>query len=287
MGPSSPDAAQKGQRLLSRATLLKQDAFLDVEVAQVLSGKDQLGSGKLHAQLQDALLELSPAEVNVPGGSARVDLGYEPLPDDVNVKVKARVRIDRFDYGVLARRLKPDTDMQGRFSFNLDLDSTAPLEAVMQKGNGKLDVAVWPINLKSGVFDMWAVNLFVALMPAVDDASASKVNCAVARFDLIDGKLRQNMVLIDTSRMRVGGTARVDFADETIAVHLQPKAKKPQFFSLATPIDVGGHLTEPKIALGGAIMSTIGHFFGSIVTTPFEMLTAKPIPRDGADVCDR
>lgn len=287
MRKEARDAAQKGQRLLSRATLLKQDAFLDVEVAQVLSGKDRLGSGKLHAQLQDARLELSPVEVNVPGGSARVELGYEPLPDDVNVKVRARVRVDRFDYGVLARRVKPDTDMQGRFSFNLDLDSTAPLEGVMQKGNGKLDVAVWPINLKSGVFDMWAVNLFVALMPAVDDASASKVNCAVARFDLVDGKLRQDTVLIDTSRMRVGGTARVDFADETIAVRLKPKAKKPQFFSLSTPIEVGGRITEPKIALGGAIMSTIGNFFGSIVTTPFEMLTAKTIPRDGADVCEQ
>ena len=287
MRKQAREAAQSGQRLLSRATLLKQDAFLDVEVAQVLSGKDRLGSGRLHAQLQDARLELSPVEVNVPGGSARIELGYEPLPDNVNVKVRAQVRVDRFDYGVLARRIKPDTDLQGRFSFNLDLDSTAPLDGVMQKGNGKLDVAVWPINLKSGIFDMWAVNLFVALIPAVDDASASKVNCAIARFDLVDGKLRQDMVLIDTTRMRVGGTARVDFADETIAVHLQPQAKQPQFFSLATPIDVSGHVTAPKIALGGAIMSTIGNFFGSIVTTPFAMLTAKTIPRDGADVCEQ
>lgn len=281
------DAAQKGQRLLSRATLLKQDAFVDVDVVQVLSGADRLGSGRLHAQLQDARLELAPAEVNVPGGSARLELGYEPLPDDVNVKVRAQVRVDRFDYGVLARRIKPGTDLQGRFSLNVDLASTAPLEGVMQKGNGRIDVAVWPVNLKSGVFDLWAVNLFVALMPAVDDASASKVNCAVARFDLVDGRLRQDALLIDTSRMRVGGTAKVDFTDETLAVHLQPKAKKPQFFSLATPIDVGGQITEPKIGLGGAIMSTIGNFFGSIVTTPIQMLTSKTVPRDGEDVCSQ
>ena len=70
MRAKAKEGAAQAQKLLSRDTLLRADAYLDVGVEQVLSGADQLGSGKLHAQLQNAKLEFGPATVNVPGGSA-------------------------------------------------------------------------------------------------------------------------------------------------------------------------------------------------------------------------
>lgn len=279
-------AAQEGHRLLSRTTLLKQDAELDVEVDEVRSGADRLGGGRLRARLQAARIDVSEAEVRVPGGAARLSMQYEPLPGDREVRLRSRLRVDRFDYAVLARRVQPDTDLKGLFSAHLDLDATAPPERLMQHGNGRLDLAVWPVNLKSGVFDLWAVNLFVAVLPALDGSAGSKVNCAVARFDLRDGRMKENRLLVDTTRLRAGGTARVDFHDESVAVRLQPTAKVPQFFSLATPVEVSGHLTDFRVGLPkGSVIGTIGRFFGSIVTTPYAMLTTTPLPADGEDVC--
>ena len=280
-------AAQQGQRLLSRATLLKQDVELDVQVAHVLSGTDRLGDGRLHVRLNEARLEVAPIEVRLPSGAATLRLGYEPSPDDHDARVNAQLRVDRFDYAVLARRVQRTSDLRGEFSVHMDLGATAPLEELMQRGSGKLDIAVWPQNLKAGVFDLWAVNLFVALVPALDGSATSKVNCAVARFDLKDGRLTHNALLVDTTRIRVGGTAQVDFRDETVAAHLQPRPKQPQFFSLATPVEVQGHITNPRVELAqGSVLATIGRFVASIVTTPFEMLTSTPPPADGADVCD-
>ncbi len=279
-------AAQQGQGLLSRATLLKQDAELEVEVGQVLSGADRLGGGRLRARLESARLELSQVEVAVPGGSARLEMRYEPLPGDRDVALRTRLRVDRFDYAVLARRIRPQTDLQGLFSLHMDLAATAPLERLMQHGDGRLDIAVWPVNLKAGVFDLWAVNLFVAVLPALDGSASSKVNCAVARFDLRGGRMTENLVLVDTTRLRAGGTARVDFHDESLAVLLRPTPKQPQFFSLATPVEVTGRLTDFKVGLpSGSVVSTIGRFVGSIVTTPYAMLTTRPLAADGADVC--
>jgi hypothetical protein len=86
--------------------------------------------------------------------------------------------------------------------------------------------------------------------------------------------------------LRAGGTARVDFHDESVAVRLQPTAKVPQFFSLATPVEVSGHLTDFRVGLPkGSVIGTVGRFFGSIVTTPYAMLTTTPLPADGEDVC--
>jgi uncharacterized protein involved in outer membrane biogenesis len=282
------DAARRGQRLLSRETLSRQEVDLDVQVDQVRSGADVLGNGRLHLAVKQGRLSLAPAEVAVPGGGARVELDYEPLPGDQAVRVQTRLRVDRFDYGVLARRIQPDSDLAGHFSLHLDLASTAPLEALMQRGSGRLDMAVWPINLKSGVFDLWAVNVFVALLPALDDASASRVNCAIARFDLREGRLQQDRLLVDTTRMRATGTAQVDFRKETLAVRLEPRAKRAQFFSVPVPVEVSGRLSDFKVGVSPrSVASTVAGFLGSVVTTPIRRLSERPLPADGADVCQQ
>ena len=280
------DAARESQRLLSRQTLLRQEFTLDVEVAQVQSGRDLLGSGSLQLRLKDSRLTLAPAEVRVPGGSARLELSYEPLPGDREVALSSRLRVERFDYGILARRIQPDSDQQGLFSLGFELKAQAPLEQLMQRGSGRLDVAVWPVNLKAGLFDLWAVNLLAELLPTLDASAASRVNCAVARFDLTDGRLREETLVVDTTRLRAGGTVRVDFRDESIAVRLQPRAKQAQFFTLPVPVEVNGSITAPKIGVSaGSALGAAAGFLGSLVTTPLRRLTETPLPADGSDVC--
>jgi uncharacterized protein involved in outer membrane biogenesis len=285
MRAKAKEGAAQAQKLLSRETLLRADAYVDVAVEQVLSGADQLGSGKLHAQLENARLEFGPATVNVPGGSANLKFAYEPTATDV--VVGAQIRVDRFDYGILARRIKPDTDLQGLFSLNVNVEGRAPaLDAVMAHANGRIDFAVWPKNMRSGIFDLWAVNLFVALAPAVDPAKESKVNCALGRFDLRDGKLKEDAILMDTSRMRVTGAGGADFDRERVNFVLAPKPKSPQFFSLATPVQVNGTFTDYKIGVApGGVAETIGRQIFSLILVPMQKLTEKEIPRDGSDIC--
>jgi AsmA family protein len=285
MRAKAKEAAAQGQKLLSPEVLRSLNASLDVAVEEVLSGADKLGSGALKAQLTEGKFVLDPAEVNVPSGSAHVAFSY--YPTDKDVTVHATIQVDRFDYGILARRIKPSTDMQGLFSLQVGLDARArTLDALMQHANGRIDFAVWPRDFKSGIFDLWAVNLLVALLPAVDSASESKVNCAVGRFDLRDGKLTQDKILMDTSRMRVNGVGKVDFTTEVLAFRLVPKAKTPQFLSLATPVEVTGKITDFKIGVAGSdVLETVGRLLTSIFVVPFEMLTQHSLPRDGADVC--
>lgn len=285
MRAKAKDAAAQGQRLLSRETLSRLDAYLDVTVGQVLSGRDQLGSGELHAQMADGRLDFGPAQVNVPGGSALLRGAYVPTDRDVGVHLQ--IDVEHFDYGILARRLKPDTDLQGLVSLRLQLHSHAPtLDRVMASANGRVDFAVWPRKMRAGIFDLWAVNLFLAMLPAVDPESSSKVNCAVGRFDLRNGVLTHDALLIDTSRMRVIGSGRVDFDSEQLDFRLAPRAKTAQFFSLATPIGVTGTLTDYKIGVApGGMAETALRLLTSVFVVPIEKLAKGSLPRDGADVC--
>jgi hypothetical protein len=280
------EASARGQAIASADVLRRFDAFVDVQVESVLSGNDRLGDGRLTVQVNDGRASLGPALVNVlDGGTMTFTATYEPTATDVSLAVGAYV--EKFDYGVLARRAKPGADIEGTFSLRVDLASRAPtLDQVMAHADGTIDIAVWPRRLEAGVFDLWAVNVFTALIPEVDPAATSRVNCAVGRFDIRNGILKQDVLLIDTSRMRVAGEGGVDFHDETLGFRLQPRAKETQLFSLATPVEVSGTLTDPKVgARAGDVIGSIARFVGSAVLFPLYLLPKGKVPQDGVDIC--
>jgi len=279
------EASKQAQELLSPAVLRRQNAYLTVQVDQVYTGQDELGGGKLVAKLENGRADIGPVELEVPGGSARLSLGYEPTEQDV--KVDTRIDVKKFDYGILARRIKPETDVHGTFSLNVDVTSRARyLSDILRHGNGRIDFAVWPENMQSGIFDLWAVNVLVALIPVVDPGKASKVNCAIGRFELTDGKLVDRTILLDTGRMRVTGKGWADFGSETINLRMRPQAKTAQFLSLATPIEVSGTFSDFKIGVSpGDVIETVGRLATSIIWVPLQKLFGKKIPQDGSDVC--
>ncbi|HPU50846.1 MAG TPA: AsmA-like C-terminal region-containing protein [Burkholderiaceae bacterium] len=279
------DASGQAERLLSREVLSRQNATVLVRVDQVMSGRDRLGNGWLVARVDGGRADIGPVQVDVPGGRASFWLGYAPGVRDVDVY--ARMEVAGFDYGVLARRIRPESDLQGRLSLSVDLKSRAPtLASVMDHGNGAIEFMVEPRNLGAEVFDLWAANLFSALAARVDPASASRINCGIGRFTLTDGVLTDRGILLDTTRVRVRGAGRVDFRDESIAMRLQPQPKKAQFFSLATPIEVSGVFTDPQIGVNaGDVLATAGRLATSLLWVPLQKLVGRELPADGADVC--
>jgi len=282
---TASSAAAQTQGLLSRAFLRRLDAYLDVAVEHVQSGSDHLGGGTLRGTLVDGVLQINSAEVSVPGGSAELSMSYDSTGPEV--AVTARVHVDRFDYGVLARRLRPGADLAGRFSLTLDLAGKAPtLSRIMQHANGYIDFAAWPTNLRGGVIDRWSINLFFALLPFVDPGAEAHVNCLVMRLDIRDGTMTQDALLIDTTRVRVFGAGSANFATEAISFRFLPRAKRGAVLSLQPPIDVTGTMTDFRVNVPtGLTGDMVARFFASLFVVPIQTLTQGRLPLDGADVC--
>jgi uncharacterized protein involved in outer membrane biogenesis len=160
------------------------------------------------------------------------------------------------------------------------------LSQILRHGTGQIEFAVWPKNLRSGVFDMWAVNVLTALLPTINPNDESKVNCAVGRFGLDNGKLSQRALVIDTSQMRVTGNTSVDFVDEKLNIRLQPQAKTAQFLSLATPIEVSGSFSKFQVGVRpGDVVETVVRLATSIIWVPIKKIFSEKVPVDGSDVC--
>jgi uncharacterized protein involved in outer membrane biogenesis len=288
------EAADQTEVLLSKAFLARFDAIVDVQVQQVLSGADPLGDGTLRAELNGGRLYVDPLRVNVPGGSVNLYAYYDTSGREV--ELSAGARIERFEYGILARRIRPDAEIAGLFSLDMALKSTAPsLSLVMAHADGHIDFAAWPRNLPGGVFDRWSVNVFYKLLPLLDpltllpfrDAGTeSRVNCLVARLDLNGGVLTHDALVIDTTRVRAVGAGSADFRTEEIAFRFRPRAKGVTFFSLQTPLSVSGTMTDVQIApTRGDLLEAFARLLASVILVPLEVLVHGPLPQDGADVC--
>jgi len=274
-----------GRSLLSPEVMRSLDAKLLVRVDQVLSGTDALGSGVLTAQLDKGRFSMEQLTLDLPGGSADVSFALEP--DSSGMSLETRADIEQLDYGILARRIDPQSTTGGIISLDLDLKTRGPdLARIMESANGHLDFGLWPEDLNAGLFELWAVNVITALMQEMDKGEASKVNCVIVRFRVDDGLMQERVVYADTTKMRVEGTAEVNFKNRTLDVSAKPKAKRPEFFSLAVPVGLSGKFDEfgldinPVVLTGKAIS-----FVTSPLHVPIRRLFKKGEPPDGQQAC--
>ena len=279
---SSPDG--EVEELLSLKVLTKFNARIDVNAKKVMSGTDELGSGVLTVTLKDGRFSVDPAQLTVPGGSFTLAATLKPDPQAPQASVRAVM--DKFDFGVLVRRANPKADMGGIINLDVDLKSSAnSFEKLMANGNGYFDFSGRLENLKAGIIDLWAVNVIAAVASGKDN-KPSEINCVIGRWTMKDGLLSPNIFLIDTTKIRICGKGQVDFKKEILDLKMAPTAKKPEFFSLATPVEVKGNFADFGVGIqaGGLIGTTI-RFIASPVTVPLRRLFSKDLPGDGGDVC--
>jgi hypothetical protein len=281
-------AARRTDRLLNAEVLRRFDTYLEVDVDEVLSGRDHLAQGHLRIQVIDGRLYLGPAQVSLPGGTLTLAMAYDPTAPDVDLKAGAY--IERFDYSILARRLHQPEGVRGLLSANVEIAGRAPsLEQIMLDADGKIDFAIWPEEVRGGTFNLWSVNLvnlLLAVLPVIDPGGESQVNCIVGRFDLKEGVVSDDKILIDTTRVRVRGAGSANLRTEVLDFVFRPRAKGLALFRLQNPLRVTGTLTDYNIGIDrrDLIPSTL-RMLASPIIVPWEWLTQGPLPRDGADVC--
>jgi uncharacterized protein involved in outer membrane biogenesis len=196
--------------------------------------------------------------------------------------------IDHFDYGVMARLFDADTEMDGVMSLDVEFASTAPeLESILAHASGHLDFALFPGNFSADVFDLWAINLITSVASEVDKEEESAVNCVVLRLALDDGRLEERVIFMDTTRMSVAGKLAVDFKTQKIDLVAAPRAKRPEFFSMATPVKVQGSFED--FALGVNPLRLTGSVF-SFVTSPLHVpirrVFREKVPADCREACE-
>lgn len=278
------DTPEENRKLVDPELLARHEGSIVIEADKVLSGDDTLGSGQLKASLESGRIKIDPLKVQLPGG--KIEMMASIKPGTAESEADLRVDIKNFDIGIMVRRSKPDSDMGGHVNLDLDVQSTAnTMPELLTNGNGYFDFSGNLENFGAGIIDLWAVNLVAAIVSGAQK-SKSKLNCAVGRWSMTDGYLQSDAFFMDTSKIRICANGSVNLKDQRVDIKVKPRAKKAEFFSLATPLEVHGSFNDIKIGLagGGAVGSAI-KFVASPVTAPLQRIFSAKIPKDGRDVC--
>ena len=276
------------QKLFSQEALARANASVSIEVLEVLSGEDRLGGAELEMSLQDGRIQIDPLHLQLPESS--LDMQASLKPGRQSSDATLRLLIENFDFGILMRISNPQSEAGGTLTVDVDVASSASnMRSILSGASGYLDVSAELENVSSGLVDLWAVNLLSSVVSsAIKDDQQPQVNCAISRFRLENGLMTAEQLAVDTSRIRICGEGEISFIDETFDLVVKPKAKRPEFFSLATPLAVRGEFDDFRIGMKTGVLSlgtTATKFVISPVTTPFKRLFRKDLPEDGADIC--
>ncbi|PSU95561.1 AsmA protein [Photobacterium kishitanii] len=263
------------------------NAVFKLNVGNVRSGKDWLGAGKLDWTLNNGLLTLKPLHIQLPGGDINIDGSVVAKGDKFAIKLNGLVK--NFDYGIIARRIDPKTDMHGKISAKFNLSSIANTpESLMNNANGFIGFAAWPKAFQANLIDLWAVSLADAVLPTFTTKDNSVLNCVAGGFNIHNGNMKQHDLLLDTSRIQVHGAFDASYKKRDFNLYLSPQSKKAQIFSLQTPIEVHGTFDKFNLEVPlSAILKTSIRFTTSPVVAPLQWLFEKPIAANGSAECQR
>lgn len=275
-------------KFLSQEALQRVNARWSVKVHEVLSGKDTLGNGEWSIELKDGRLTLDALRLNLP--NSKLLLKASVKPDRVASPASLRLLVENFDIGVLTRLSNPDSQVSGPLNIDLDItSSTNGIRGFLKGANGYFDISGNPQNTSSKAVDLWAINLLSSVVESsAKKESDHKVNCLISRWSLVNGLMTSQNVAVDTSKIRICMKGDIDFNQQTIQLRAIPTAKRPEFFSLATPVAVNGQFEDFRVGaqMGVlAVVPTTVKFAISPITTPLKRLISDDLPADGADIC--
>lgn len=291
--PSPAGNATRGLRmvealppLLSRAALTEFDVDVALDADVVTLGAEPLGKAHLRVQVQDGRLSIDPLDLDLTAGIGRARMDFVPTSSGASLELA--LDVDDFDYGIPARWVRPGTKAAGLVSVGADITARFDLgEPVLAHANGRFDFNARPQGIPANVFDFWATNLLFAILPSMDSEGDSVINCLNGQFNLRDGVLNQELLLLDTSKVRVVGEAEVNFQQQRVDLKLVPRPKRPQFLSVATPVEAHGKFSDFKFGVTPTgLAESIVRLTYYWVDVPLQWLLQGMLPKDGSDVCN-
>ena len=225
------------------------DLSLENDINHLQIGEQDVGNVKFHITLDDGLLALQPVQGRLWSGEIDGALILDVKPYVPTLKVNLNIR--GLDYGGVTKTLGGTEVVKGQSqSIKLTLEGRGDtLNQVLGRANGQFELVDGPLELSTKYIDLWAADFITtALSTAWEAEPVTKLNCAVGYFDIDEGEMKTDNILIDTQRVTVAGAGTLNLASENMDLILTPRPKDPSLVSLAHTVRFTGPLSDPDVS---------------------------------------
>lgn len=258
------------------------DASIDIDALH--GGGTDFASGRMEASAAAGKLKLRLQEVRTQQGRVAVDLGIDSAATPPRFRLRADAR--GLEYGALLRALNPASKSHGRADLVVDLSAQGRPGNLLPVLQGTIDVATYPVGLRSDALDLWGSGLLQAVLLAVDRDSKATVDCSVAGFVVADGVARSDGFFVDTTNVRIIGDLEIDLGSWQVAGRIDARPHERQLFQISPTMLLRGPLDKPTVSVAPSSLITAPLRFASSLS-PFALdwLNRRSRQADGSAGC--
>jgi uncharacterized protein involved in outer membrane biogenesis len=256
------------------------DAEIKVTAQKVVHNKLALEGLNLQLKLVNGNLTIKPLTGKLAGGDLKVSLSLAPQGKTARAEMELSLVGSRA--GELLEGLGQDKIVEAPLEINAAFaGSGKSIAGIMARLNGKL-VAILEkgkinnqfVEVVGGEFGSILGNMVI---PTAKSKPHTNLNCLVVGFNIVGGKAKSNVILLNTENMVVLGEGKVNLANENLDLVMHPSPKEGMaekatgglasvsLGELSKPFKLTGTLANPRVGIDevGAITTlakTVGGF---------------------------
>lgn len=252
---SIPEAAGKGAEpriipdwLLPVQSLRATDLDVLWTIKRLSAPPVQLDDLVAMVTLKEGLLTAGPLAFTHEGaattGRATVD-STRQVPH-----VAVEMTMTNLNYGGLFKAFKITDKVEGSVDMALTAEGDGlSLRDLLVAANGHLDIVAGPAKVANRYVELWASNLMTAMFSqAWNREEFTRYHCGAVYFDLHDGEMRTDALLIDAHDHSIAAAGMLNFGAEELDVVVTPRPKDLALFSLAAPVRLTGSVARPNVS---------------------------------------
>jgi uncharacterized protein involved in outer membrane biogenesis len=275
--PRDPNARLFPTARLQVNRVRAMNADVSFRARSIESGSVPFKQVRLQIKLEDGVLAVTPFEFTLPqgqlSGTVRIDARKKIPRTHLDIRVR-NVQLNQLKGKKPGAQPPLEGIVQARATLEGRADSVHDL---MAGADGQISMVLPNGQVNAALAELTGINVAEGiglLMKGSDDKA--EIRCGIAQFDVKDGTMRADRVMLDTDNVRITGQGEIRLGSEELDLSIKGKPKKLRLTRLRTPVEVKGHLRNPSIGINvgktvkqGAIAAVIG-----AVVTPFAAILA-------------
>lgn len=251
------------------------NATMTLKAGEIVNDEVRMQNLVVPLTLTNGVLNVKPT-ASAAGGTVNIDLTLNAAAATPQLSLTLAAR--QVAVGDLLKMLQ-DSDVirGGPADVDLRVRGTGnSVRAIMASLNGTSSVVMGGGQLNNRRLAFLTADFMRLLTQGGGDTT--QINCAVSRFNIVNGVATSQALVIDTANLAAQGRGTVDLGSEGLDLVIVPETRQPALASLAVPIRIGGTLASPKAspdiargameagknAIGGYLSGGTGGLLGAL-----------------------
>jgi len=201
-----------------------------------------------HLSLQGGVLTLNPLNFGLAGGELNTVIKLDGRTDPITAHAKVRAR------KILLAKLFPTIELnqtsigQINGEFNLTGKGNS-VGRMLASADGKVGLVVSGGEISKLMMEKAGLHLWEILQLSLSGDRLIKLRCAVADFEVKNGKMQTDALVLDTQVTTLIGSGTIDLGQERLDLTFNQKTKKTSPLALRSPIYLRGSFAKPEVGV--------------------------------------